>query len=72
MQRARELLAETEMSLPRIAHAAGFRHQAHFGLVFKSETGMTPGEFRQENAIAQGAQATPTDASDVLRGRRSS
>jgi LacI family transcriptional regulator len=50
MQRARELLTETEMTLPQIAHAAGFRHPAHFGLMFKSETGMTPGQFRQENA----------------------
>jgi transcriptional regulator GlxA family with amidase domain len=47
----RELLTETALTLPQVAHAAGFRHQAHFGAVFKSRTGMTPGQFREENAI---------------------
>jgi LacI family transcriptional regulator len=51
VERVRELLTETEMTLTEIARAAGFRHQAYFGAVFKSQTGMTPGEFRQENAI---------------------
>jgi YesN/AraC family two-component response regulator len=39
------------MTLPQIAEATGFCHQAYFGVVFKSHTGMTPSEFREENAI---------------------
>ena len=57
IERGRELLSETEMTLPQIAQATGFCHQAHFGAVFKSQTGMTPSQFRQENAQrAQPAQ----------------
>jgi LacI family transcriptional regulator len=51
IERGRELLSETEMTLPQIAEATGFCHQAYFGVVFKSHTGMTPSEFREENAI---------------------
>jgi LacI family transcriptional regulator len=51
IQRAGELLTRTEMTLPQIAHATGFCHSAYFGATFKAQTGMTPGEFREENAI---------------------
>ncbi len=51
IERGRELLIETKMMLPQIAEATGFCHQAHFGAVFKSQTGMTPSQFRKENAI---------------------
>jgi len=51
IERGRELLSETEMTLPQIAQATGFCHQAYFGAVFKSQTGMTPSQFREENAI---------------------
>ena len=51
IERGRELLIETKMMLPQIAEATGFCHQAHFGAVFKSQTGLTPSQFRKENAI---------------------
>lgn len=51
VERVRELLSETEMTLSQVARAAGFRHQAYFGTVFKSQTGMTPGAFREENSL---------------------
>jgi len=50
MQRARELLAETKMTLAQIVHATGFHHQAYFGALFKAKTGMTPNEYRRTNA----------------------
>jgi LacI family transcriptional regulator len=48
LERTRELLAETEMTLAQIASAAGFRHQEYLGVVFKAESGMTPGQFREQ------------------------
>lgn len=50
IERVRELLTETQMSLTQIANATGFHHQEYLGVVFKSETGMTPGEYRLENS----------------------
>ena len=49
MNRVRELLAETEMTLEQIALATGFHHTEYLGVVFKSQTGMTLGQFRLEN-----------------------
>ena len=50
MERVCELLTQTEMTLTHIARATGFRHQEYLGAVFKLRTGMTPGQFRRENA----------------------
>jgi LacI family transcriptional regulator len=50
MERVRELLAETEMSISQIARVAGFTHPEYLGAVFKTQTGMTPGQFRSKNA----------------------
>lgn len=49
LDRVRELLAETRMTLVQIAEATGFRHQEYLGSVFKSKTGMTLKQFRDEN-----------------------
>jgi LacI family transcriptional regulator len=54
MERARELLTETEMTIGQIARATGFNHQEYFGVVFKAQTGTTPGQFRSENAKRSG------------------
>ena len=39
-------LSQSDTSLVEIALAAGFAHQAHFSRVFKTQTGLTPSEFR--------------------------
>ena len=54
MERVRELLTETEMPLSQIAHATGFNHQEYLGVVFKAQMGVTPGQFRSENANRPG------------------
>jgi LacI family transcriptional regulator len=51
MERARELLTETELPLAEVARTTGFNHQEYFGTVFKAETGTTPGQFREETKI---------------------
>ena len=49
--RARQLLATTALSLAEIAERCGFRHSEYFSVVFKRETGITPGVFRKDNGV---------------------
>lgn len=48
MDRARRFLAETELPVPRIAEAIGYRTTSHFIQVFRAETGQTPARFRRQ------------------------
>ena len=48
LERARELLGGTELSLSAIALRAGFKHQESLGAVFKAHFNMTPGQFRRD------------------------
>ena len=47
LRRVKELLAETDWTLPRIAEAAGIEHPEYLSVIFKRATGDTPGHFRQ-------------------------
>ncbi len=47
IKRIRELLAETDLSLERIATLCGFEHPEYMHVVFKREVGQTPGQFRR-------------------------
>jgi LacI family transcriptional regulator len=47
LRRVKELLTETDWTLPRIAAAAGIEHPEYLSVLFKRETGQTPGQFRQ-------------------------
>ncbi len=46
IERARELLATSLLSVKEIAHASGFVCPNHFCRVFKSDVGLTPGDYR--------------------------
>lgn len=46
LEAAREQLAGCE-SITQISHNVGFKSQAHFATLFKSEVGVTPREYRQ-------------------------
>ncbi len=46
IERARELLQKTEMSITEIAYLLGFSNPAHFALHFKRKTGFTPSAMR--------------------------
>jgi AraC-like DNA-binding protein len=48
LRRVKELLRETDWTLPRIAEAAGIEHPEYLSVIFRRETGQTPGEFRQD------------------------
>lgn len=47
IERARRLLAETDVSISEVAGRVGYESQSHFTNVFKDATGMTPRAFRK-------------------------
>jgi LacI family transcriptional regulator len=47
LARARQLLAETDHPVSRIAELVGYRHVEYFNVVFKREIGQTPGQYRR-------------------------
>ena len=49
IEAAKELLAARDQSIPEIASLLRFCDQSYFTLVFRRETGMTPGQDRKEN-----------------------
>jgi transcriptional regulator GlxA family with amidase domain len=46
VERAQEMLAQTDLSLSEIAYAAGFSDQSHLARHFRYMIGTTPREFR--------------------------
>jgi LacI family transcriptional regulator len=48
IERATELLAETQLPLARVAELSGFGHQEYLGAVFKAQLGQTPRQYRTE------------------------
>ncbi|OAI39489.1 XylR family transcriptional regulator [Planctomycetaceae bacterium SCGC AG-212-D15] len=48
LKRVKQLLAETDLRLERIAELAGYEHPEYLSVVFKRETGETPGEYRRQ------------------------
>ena len=47
LERAKSLLAQTDLSLQEIAGRAGFDHPEYLQVAFKREVGVTPGKFRR-------------------------
>jgi len=52
LDRVKQLLEETDLSLIQIAERTGFQHPEYLNVTFKKQTGITPGTYRrnQENA----------------------
>jgi LacI family transcriptional regulator len=46
LKRVKQLLAESDLPLNEIAGLAGYAHPEYMSVVFKRETGQTPGQFR--------------------------
>ncbi|HEY3393371.1 MAG TPA: DNA-binding transcriptional regulator [Lacipirellulaceae bacterium] len=51
LKRARELLAESHLTIEAIAERCGFRHGEYLGAVFLQEFGQTPGDFRAQERL---------------------
>jgi LacI family transcriptional regulator len=49
LERVKELLASTELTLAQIAERAGFGHAEYMSVAFKRLTGVSPGAFRAKN-----------------------
>jgi len=47
MDRVKQLLRETDFTLPKIASFTGFKHPEYMCAMFKQKTGQTPGEYRR-------------------------
>jgi LacI family transcriptional regulator len=55
MERVKELLAETDLSLTAIAHRTGFTHVEYLSVAFKRETGLPPSAYRDHVRARGGA-----------------
>lgn len=51
MQKATELLSETETPIREIANAVGFSNENYFYTVFRKQIGLTPNEFRRQGRL---------------------
>jgi AraC family transcriptional regulator len=49
VEKARCLLATSEMPIAEVAFSVGFCSQAHFTTVFRRFSGLTPNRWRQQN-----------------------
>jgi LacI family transcriptional regulator len=49
LNKVRELLRETDLSLPAIASQAGFKHLEHLCAVFKDKAGTTLRQYRSQH-----------------------
>jgi LacI family transcriptional regulator len=47
LERVKNLLRQTRISLEQIAALTGFEHSEYLSVLFKREIGITPGDFRQ-------------------------
>ena len=49
LQRARQLLAESDAKIINVAYESGYRHLGLFNAMFKRRFGVTPSQWRQQN-----------------------
>ncbi len=52
LQRARQLLAESDAKVINVAYESGYRHLGLFNAMFKRRFGVTPSQWRQQNFSA--------------------
>lgn len=53
LQRARQLLAESDAKIINIAQESGYRHLGLFNALFKRRFGVTPSQWREQNPAAR-------------------
>jgi AraC family transcriptional regulator len=54
LERAQQLLEQTDLPLAQVAIACGFAHQSHLGLVFRQQVGCTPRAYRRGGTRSAG------------------
>lgn len=65
VERAKKLLAETDLSLERIAQASGFSEPKHFYINFRKETGHSPTQYRKRYKITGSLNTADSAIKDV-------
>ena len=58
LQRAQQLLADSNTKVKNIAYASGYRHLGLFNSMFKKRFGVTPSQWRQQNGARNLSQQT--------------
>jgi len=59
LQRARQLLAESDAKIINVAYESGYRHLGLFNAMFKRRFGVTPSHWRQQNLPAANPGGSP-------------
>ena len=67
LEKARQLLAETNEKITAIAYQSGYRHLGFFNMMFKKKFGMTPTEWRHRNVPAEASNGEGTGAVSAPR-----
>jgi transcriptional regulator GlxA family with amidase domain len=65
LQRAQQLLADTNTKVANIAFASGYRHLGLFNAMFKKRFGVTPSQWRRQNGSKNLSQQTRNHFSRV-------
>jgi len=60
LNRARQLLAETDFPLWTVAEKIGLEHSEYLNVIFKKKTGQTPGQFRAQTRGRSGHERQAT------------
>lgn len=68
LNRAKQLLAETDFSLAYIATKIGFAHTEYFSRIFKKKIGMTPAQFRAQSQTAKTEDQLPENPTGLRPG----
>jgi hemolysin activation/secretion protein/AraC-like DNA-binding protein len=66
LQRARQLLGDSDAKIINVAYDSGYRHLGLFNAMFKRRFGVTPSEWRQQNA-RKNPPATPPARKSLSR-----
>jgi LacI family transcriptional regulator, galactose operon repressor len=59
LNRAKQLLAETDFPLALVAEKVGLEHTEYLSVIFKKKTGMTPAHFRAQAILSAAADKLP-------------
>jgi transcriptional regulator GlxA family with amidase domain len=70
LDRIKQLLVETDMSIADLARQTGFRYQEYLARFFKQRTGLTPTKFRQINRSRESSLGRSTSLDHFLPPRR--
>jgi hemolysin activation/secretion protein/AraC-like DNA-binding protein len=68
LQRAQQLLAGSNDKIINVAYESGYRHLGLFNAMFKKRFGVTPGEWRNQNAPKNISVATRSQFSKMTAG----